>query len=73
MKVGGSNETFGRERFHPLSAKVQNNKNKLRGELREVSPSREEWIEPNGYRNNVHLLITFINDQSLSYRPQYKQ
>ena len=61
-----NNETFGRERFHPLSADVQKNKNKLHGELSEVSPSREEWIESKRYRDNVHLLIAFINDQSFS-------
>lgn len=63
---GWGNETFGRERFHPLSADVQKNKNKLHGELSEVSPSREEWIESKRYRDNVHLPIAFINDQSFS-------
>ena len=73
MKVGGgvgAMDLFGGRDSILWAQRLKKNKHKLRGELNEVSPSREEWIESNRYRDNVHLLIAFINDQSLSYRPQ---
>ena len=72
-KGGGGQWNFWEGEIPSFERRAPKNKNKLSGELSEVSPSREEWIESNRYRDNVHLLIAFINDQSLSYRPQYKQ
>lgn len=71
MKVGGAQWNFWERGIPSFERRGSKNKNKLRGELSKVSPSREEWIESNRYRDNVHLLTAF--DQSLSYRPQYKQ
>ena len=57
---GGEQWNFWEGEISSFERRGPKNKNELRGELSEVSPSREEWIESNRYRDNVHLLITFI-------------